>query len=710
MINVEPQFYEFFDSVPIPDSLKDKIIGDSGQVIDSIKGTKKINIIVGENDAGKSYLLRELFKNPQIPNYDSERLRQKIEDVIAESYNELLQIIAAILEQRSDNEWKIFPSTYNTVDRSGGYVVSKRMFHKEQNEPYKTQLLILYRTLVVNNDLIQNNSDISCRLVLNSINDSIGDSDEASDSMFDIDKGRIKRWMEKTILNIYPFIFNNKNNSVEVIEKHLPLIQNTYNLYFINHFRTLRREQLKDLNNIVAEVAFSEESLWSQPNISSKSISLKGNNGINDFVQNGYVETGTTLYSDLERKYFNIPGRKVLEEFEKFLSELIFDGQEVVIVPARDIKDETGKSIIEFQIQIGEQKPRPIHELGTGIQMIIILTWFLFESDYGIVFIQEPELFIHPGLQRQLMKMYARHPRSNNFKFYIATHSNHITDFIQYEPELCSMYMIKKVLGDNPTNPKFMLKHYTEDEVLQTLGVTQSSLFLANCAIWVEGITDWKYIRTWFSLYLKTKTSDVQYKEGLHYAFVEYGGALLKHWEFYENRISRDTISALRVTRNVFVIADRGANVNRTQELTQRINNDNLFIMQGDEIENLIKDEVLKAAVRTREGKRSLGKNVVINNQEEYQSLKLEKKIGYLIDSYFQYDDGNPLTKDYSDESGTVKSKKDFCEVVVRETESLFNEQNFSGQLEESDLNLIMTDEVIDLCRRMFEFIQRHNN
>ena len=709
MNNIEPQFYEFFDSIPIPDSLKDKIIDENGQIVYSIKETRKINIIVGENDAGKSYLMRELFKYPQEPNYESASLGLKIKKVVEESYKELLQVIGDVGEQILKNEWKIVPSTFNENDTNGLCIIRKGMFHFLEDEIFLTKLLVLYCTLTSNKDLLQNNSDFIYRFECISTGSATEAREEISNPMIEVDKGRLVKWIEKWYLNIYPFIFNKKGNSVEISEKHLPLIQNTYNHYFVHHLRTLRKDQLKDLNSIVGEVAFSQQSLWNEHNVSLKSVSLKDNNSINDFVQYGYVETGITLHADFDRMYYNVPGRKVLSKFEEFISDLIFDGEEVAIVPARSIQSERDKSLSEFQIQIGDQKPRPINELGTGIQMIIILTWFMFESEYGVVFIEEPELFIHPGLQRQLMKIYAKHPRSNKFKFFIATHSNHITDFIQYEPELCSMYLIKKVLGDNPTDPKFMLKHYTEDEVLQTLGVTQSSLFLANCAIWVEGITDWKYIRVWFELYLKTKKGNEQFKEGLHYTFVEYGGALLKHWAFHNSDDSSNTISAPRVTRNVLVIADRGANENRTNELTQRINQENLFITQGDEIENLIEDEILREVVKNLEGKKSLGKAVKIRDKDEYISKKLVAKVGWLIDTYFQYDDGTPLSKKYSDESGTVKSKRKFSETVVNETIKKFNNGSSQSPLTIENLKCFLSNETIELCDKMFEFIKRHN-
>ena len=56
-------------------------------------------------------------------------------------------------------------------------------------------------------------------------------------------------------------------------------------------------------------------------------------------------------------------------------------------------------------VKIGDEIERPIYELGDGIQSIIILTLplFLNKGNNLLVFIEEPEKLLHPGLQRKLV-------------------------------------------------------------------------------------------------------------------------------------------------------------------------------------------------------------------------------------------------------------------------------------------------------------------
>ncbi|WP_299435441.1 hypothetical protein [uncultured Aquimarina sp.] len=60
---------------------------------------------------------------------------------------------------------------------------------------------------------------------------------------------------------------------------------------------------------------------------------------------------------------------------------------------------------------------------------------------------------------------------------------------------------------------------------MDLLGVTSSSVLIANSSIWVEEPTDRKYISKWLNTY---KESGL--KEDIDYVFFEYGGNLIAHY------------------------------------------------------------------------------------------------------------------------------------------------------------------------------------
>ena len=107
-----------------------------------------------------------------------------------------------------------------------------------------------------------------------------------------------------------------------------------------------------------------------------------------------YENVKNYLLGDLEQ-------RKIISDYEKYLSKTFFDNEPVVIIPK--INDDV------LTVRIGEEEYK-IYELGDGIQSIILITFPLFlyldkaKSTSILVFIEEPEVGLHPKLQRKLIK------------------------------------------------------------------------------------------------------------------------------------------------------------------------------------------------------------------------------------------------------------------------------------------------------------------
>ncbi|WP_165760255.1 ATP-dependent nuclease, partial [Niastella populi] len=151
-------------------------------------------------------------------------------------------------------------------------------------------------------------------------------------------------------------------------------------------------------------------------------------------------------------------------------------------------------------VKIGEHE-EPIYNLGDGIQSIIILTYPLFfNQDKNLkVFIEEPELHLHPGYQRILFETFLR-PEFKHFEYFITTHSNHFLD-LTLEKNSISVYAFEQI-KNNTEKPDFSIINVenSDTSVLSLLGVNNSSVFLTNCTIWVEGITDRIYIRKYLQI------------------------------------------------------------------------------------------------------------------------------------------------------------------------------------------------------------------
>ena len=80
----------------------------------------------------------------------------------------------------------------------------------------------------------------------------------------------------------------------------------------------------------------------------------------------------------------------------------------------------------------------------------------------------------------------------------------------------------------------FYIKNVTDHrEIINVLGIRNSSVFLSNCVIWVEGVSDRIYLKKFLQMYLKYK--NIEFKEDYHFAFSEYGGSNIENFEFIDS-------------------------------------------------------------------------------------------------------------------------------------------------------------------------------
>ena len=144
--------------------------------------------------------------------------------------------------------------------------------------------------------------------------------------------------------------------------------------------------------------------------------------------------------------------------------------------------------------------------------------------------------------------------------------------------------------------------------VLDELGARASDILLANGVIWVEGVSDAIYIRTWIRRYCDEKGMTPPI-EGSEFAFVEYGGSCLAHYEYSANDLAdikamelKALLPALSLSRNAFVImdSDRASNADvlasRKQDVIDAIGESNVWITYGREVESYLSNAVLSAA------------------------------------------------------------------------------------------------------------------
>jgi hypothetical protein len=367
------------------------------------------------------------------------------------------------------------------------------------------------------------------------------------------------------------------------------------------------------------------------------------------------ILSGLALYTRLLRLITGPRAqRDAVRRFESFLSKHFFAGREVSILPRCSF--ETDQQTLH--LMVGEIE-RPLHELGDGLgSLIILLAPFFTEPEGTWIYIEEPELYLHPGYQRLFVDTILRHEAVTDraIRAVVATHSNHLVGVATHNADKISVFRFASLGGD-----RFSVTAVRPEslQLLRDLGVHNASVLLAGCSIWVEGPSDRDYVRAGLLAY-RRHLNVSPLLEDLHFAIFEYGGSNIVHYDFSRDDESGDPAEKDRrikqrwLANRVFLLADRDeAPVKAASfaawERQQGASDGALKVArtEGREIENELSAAILQKALprafRNRCGSAASAKFV----EGDYKSRKMGE---YLDEVMFGEE------RHLSTESGALKS------------------------------------------------------
>jgi len=428
------------------------------------------------------------------------------------------------------------------------------------------------------------------------------------------------------------------------------------------------------------------------------------------------IITGECLYHELKIHLLGEPEqRELIKNYEDKLSQYFFDNEPVSLIPKHD------QDVVN--IKIGKDAQRPLFELGDGLQQAIILTYEAYikskdkngNTETHAFFIEEPELHMHAGMVRQLMNFYLN---ETPHYYFFTTHSNHLLDMADESDQVMIQKFVKQPKIDNPSEFDFKIKRCDRDrDLLASLGVRPSSVYLANCTIWVEGITDRLYITKYMEKYLAEleESNEELYKKyrrfmpNYHYTFVEYAGSNLVHWCFsdtYADQLEDKGLSAKAVASEMLLIADGDiqGKADRVEVLKRELKKDNYLILECKETENTLPKEAIirvaqkkfsKMQTRTKQGF-TIEKLDSINASDYFDHK--DYGIGKLLDDQIRNTRTSTDKTAFADGKGvgTIKYKLDFCREIIKDFD------------EKPDWEL--TPKAKALCERIFKHIEKCNS
>lgn len=636
--------------------LTDEEFKEYKDIENNIIKLNKMNIFIGQNNSGKSRLMRKV-------------LISHINDIIYEGKLELLSDV------KNTSEWLL------------SQLEDSNLMRKEYSKVWAN---------INNHDTIRTNKE------------------EVS--------------LAKYVVGINKQIFG--PSELAGILESKRILPNSWNTHCSDEYKVFSRFRGRDFQNGIRRLAGqyteflknSEEkkcktlffpsilSLKKLDNLSSD-VTSKYHTKLSNIVKSEYfntidnmgtdsIKTGQEVYQDMRKMLLGLKvERDYFSEYEKYISENFFDGKDVsIFINEKDAN---------IYIKIDEEEPYPIYNLGDGLQTLIVITFYLFmyKNENLKIFIDEPEIHLHPGLQRLLI---CKLLEFDNCQFFITTHSSAIIDICDEFQEKVSIICVEK----NGVEKTAYNIEYKDIDVFNLIGTRPSSLILSNCTIWTEGPTDPNYINTFLRIY-QEKMNKKKYVLGYNYNYAFNGSInIASKFDIYsDNEVLKMKLN--RFSKENFMIFDsdnlteENANYKKIQRIKEQMIDKCYVVKSIKTIENIIPSNILREFFSKLSIKSSSKHKLILDYFDNEFNRKNTDKID-IADNMAEY--MHARNKHYN-----IKTLYKYCNNLWSQNKnelSLFFEEKVSNMSLEEKIQLYdnANEEFKKMIEKIYQFIEKANN
>lgn len=300
-------------------------INKYGNKLRILENVKRINVFIGENNSGKSRMLRNLIKKDSM-------------NILSNSF---------LTDNNKENGKERIRSIKRIVDYFNNYSSNVKII------------------------LPQNLEELSLMEQYMSINECIESLEINSDDLSSTAKSYFES-IQSYLRDIYGYLARAQDyagptksvNKCDVI--YIPVLRGIENF---NQYFNLTKS--KDLDSITMNE--DQRKALNEYKSNAKHLYLNKVRKAYEFRNSDVIFTAEDLYDEITAKLLGEEkGRNFIRDFQSFISKEFYDGEEFTLIPQKN------KGYLN--VKIGQESERALHNLGDGIKQLITILYKVFEK------------------------------------------------------------------------------------------------------------------------------------------------------------------------------------------------------------------------------------------------------------------------------------------------------------------------------------------